>query len=389
MKAGTKKQKIMLIVPMLHQGGFERVCVETARLLKPYFQVCIVIFDSQDIAYDITGLEVIDLQLGVQESILGKILHVWKRSLAVKKLKHSKEIDIAYSFGPTANMVNVFSGKRAKIWVGIRSYMDMGNPHKIRLFSRMADRVLCCSKRIEQEIQENYRCTKATALYNPLNMEALRKKAEAESPDLPWKQPQNLIVSMGREDDVKGFWHLLKSFYLVQKKVKDAKLMIIGEGEFKEYKALAKKLGIEEEVFFAGLKKNPFPYLAAAKLYVLTSYYEGFPNALIEAMALGVPAVATDCMTGPREIFMEDYTAVHPKKEALWADYGVLLPNMNPEKNLQAKEITKEEEGLAEVMERMLTDSQLWVKYQEAALKRAKDFSDTFYVENIKKLAGE
>ena len=52
------KKKIMLIVPMLHQGGFERVCVATARLLEPHFDVCIVMFDSRDIAYDIKGLDV-------------------------------------------------------------------------------------------------------------------------------------------------------------------------------------------------------------------------------------------------------------------------------------------------------------------------------------------
>ena len=172
------KKKIMLIVPMLHQGGFERVCVATARLLEPYYDVLIVMFDSKDIAYDITGLKVIDLHLGVKDSIVGKIMNVAKRSLAVKKLKRSLKIDIAYSFGPTANMVNVFSGKSAKIWVGIRSYMDMGNPKKIRLFCQRADKVLCCSKRIQTEILEQYHCEKAVALYNPLDVEQVRILAQ-------------------------------------------------------------------------------------------------------------------------------------------------------------------------------------------------------------------
>ena len=56
-------KKVLLIVPALHQGGFEKVCVVTARLLQPYYQVKIVIFDSRDIAYDIRGLEVADLHL--------------------------------------------------------------------------------------------------------------------------------------------------------------------------------------------------------------------------------------------------------------------------------------------------------------------------------------
>ena len=112
----NKQKKIMLIVPMLHQGGFERVCVATARLLMPYYEVCIVLFDSHDIAYDIEGLDVIDIHLGVKEGLAGKVLRVLQRSLKVRQLKRKLQPDIAYSFGSTANMVNALSGKRARIW---------------------------------------------------------------------------------------------------------------------------------------------------------------------------------------------------------------------------------------------------------------------------------
>ena len=208
-------------------------------------------------------------------------------------------------------------------------------------------------------------------------MEALKKSAAEEEIRLPWKERENIIVSMGREDDVKGFWHLLKSFYLVKKEVSDARLMIIGDGEFEEYKVLAKELGVAEELYFTGMKKNPFPYLSAARVYVLTSYHEGFPNALIEAMALGVPVIATDCLTGPREILRKENVA-----------YGILIPNMNPEKNLKASEISEEEAGLAEEIKRMLTDEEYRKHYQKAAVARSKDFSDAYYVECIMKWIG-
>lgn len=369
------KKKIMLIVPMLHQGGFERVCVATARLLEPYYEVSIVLFDSKDIAYDIEGLHVIDLRMGVKDSVIGKVLNVAKRSLAVRKLKRKMKIDIAYSFGPTANMVNVFSGKRAKIWTGIRSYMDMGNPKKIRLFCEKSDKVLCCSEKIREEIAKEYHCEKAVTLYNPLDVAQVRKLAGAEEPELPWQNKDHIIVSMGREDDVKGFWHLIKALALVQKKVADAKLMIIGDGDFSEYRQLAKDLGMEESVYFTGVKRNPFPYLNAAKVYALTSYNEGFPNALIEAMALGVPVIATDCMTGPKEILQKEDEV-----------YGVLIPNMSPDKNLNAEDMSEEEERLAAQLERMMTDVEYRRGYEEAAVRRAYDFSNEFYVECIKEL---
>ena len=106
------KKKIMLIVPMLHQGGFERVCVATARLLEPYYEVYIVIFSAMDIAYDIRGLHVIDIHMKSVEGKAGKVFNVFRRAKRVAALKEEYGIDIAYSFGPTANLVNVFSGMR-------------------------------------------------------------------------------------------------------------------------------------------------------------------------------------------------------------------------------------------------------------------------------------
>lgn len=371
----TGKKKIMLIVPMLHQGGFERVCVATARLLEPYYDVCIVLFDSKDIAYDIRGLQVVDLHMGVRESLLGKALNIGKRSLAVRKLKRKMGIDIAYSFGPSANMVNVFSGRSAQVWVGIRSYMDMENARKIRLFSKRADLVVCCSKRIEEEVRERYRCGKAVTLYNPLDAAELRKQAAGTGPELPWEDREGIIVSMGREDDVKGFWHLLKAFGEMCKTVPRAKLMIVGEGDFGEYRTLAQELGVAKQVYFTGMKRNPFPYLGAAALYVLTSYHEGFPNALIEAMALGIPVISTDCLTGPREILQSG--------ERL---YGVLIPNMSPEKDMDASHISEEERRLAGEMARMFTDREYRERQAAASLERAGDFGSGRYVEQIRRL---
>ena len=134
------KKKIMLIVPMLHQGGFERVCVATARLLEPFYEVYIVIFSSRDIASDIRGLRVIDLHMGAEDGKLRKIRNVFRRSRKVSSLKKELGVDIAYSFGPTANLVNVFSRSSGKTWCGVRSYMDMGNPRLLKLFCSRSDR---------------------------------------------------------------------------------------------------------------------------------------------------------------------------------------------------------------------------------------------------------
>lgn len=362
-------KKLLLIVPSLHQGGLEKVCAATARLLQPYFDVQIAIFDSRSIAYDIKGIPVVDLRLPSRPGVIAKVINVLRRGMRLRKLKKKEQIDIAYSFGPTANLANIASGGRAKMWLGIRSYMDMGNPKQIRLFCRCADMVVCCSETICREVQEQYRCGKAVTLQNPFDIKEVKLLSGREEAELPWKEGR-ILISMGREDSVKGFWHLLKSFALVHEKLPDTRLMIIGKGEFEPYKELAEKLGVNEDVFFTGLKKNPYPYLKKGTLYVLTSYYEGFPNAMVEAMSMGLPVIATDCKTGPREI-LEDR-------------YGILIPNMEPEPDFDPLHITEEERDLAGQIIDLLEDQDRMQHYREMALKRAGDYTAESYIEKIR-----
>ena len=361
-------KKLLLIVPSLHQGGLEKVCAATARLLQPYFDVQIAIFDSRSIAYDIKGIPVVDLRLPSRPGVIAKVINVLRRGMRLRKLKKKEQIDIAYSFGPTANLANIASGGRAKMWLGIRSYMDMGNPKQIRLFCRCADMVVCCSETICREVQEQYRCGKAVTLQNPFDIKEVKMLSGREEAELPWKEGR-ILISMGREDSVKGFWHLLKSFALVHEKLPDTRLMIIGKGEFEPYKELAEKLGVNEDVFFTGLKKNPYPYLKKGTLYVLTSYYEGFPNAMVEAMSMGLPVIATDCKTGPREI-LEDR-------------YGILIPNMEPEPDFDPLHITEVERDLAGQIICLLEDQDRMQHYREMALKRAGDYTAESYIEKI------
>lgn len=361
-------KKLLLIVPSLHQGGLEKVCAATARLLQPYFDVQIAIFDSRSIAYDIKGIPVVDLRLPSRPGVIAKVINVLRRGMRLRKLKKKEQIDIAYSFGPTANLANIASGGRAKMWLGIRSYMDMGNPKQIRLFCRCADMVVCCSETICREVQEQYRCGKAVTLQNPFDIKEVKMLSGREEAELPWKEGR-ILISMGREDSVKGFWHLLKSFALVHEKLSDTRLMIIGKGEFEPYKELAEKLGVNEDIFFTGLKKNPYPYLKKGTLYVLTSYYEGFPNAMVEAMSMGLPVIATDCKTGPREI-LEDR-------------YGILIPNMEPEPDFDPLHITEEERDLAGQIIGLLEDQDRMQHYREMALKRAGDYTAESYIEKI------
>lgn len=164
----------------------------------------------------------------------------------------------------------------------------------------MADRVVSCTRVMEQQIQRQFHPKKSAALYNPCDIRQIRQQSLLGTPpefDSFFARKGKVVVSMGREHDVKGFWHLIKAVSLVRTDV-PVKLMIIGAGDYSAYRALADNLGMGEDVLFTGVQLNPFALLKKADLYALTSESEGFPNALIEAMAVGLPCVSVNCLTG-------------------------------------------------------------------------------------------
>ena len=392
------KPALLLVVPMLHQGGFERVCVSTARLLAPYCRVSIAIFDDADIAYDIRGLEVIDLDLPAKAGLSGKLLNVPRRVRALKKLKKRLCTKVTYSLGQTANLAGALAGCGDRVVLGIRSFQDLDNPEKIRLFVRKADLLVCCSAGIEEKIRAEYGALRTCTVYNPVRVpgeDELKAGAEAMPEHIRAflaKHPCR-VMSMGREDDVKGFWHLLRAFAAAQRdpvlaEGPRAGLVIIGEGDFTEYRELAASLGIADDVLFPGVLNPPFTLLAQADVYALTSSKEGFPNALVEAMAVGVPVISTDCPTGPREILAPESAGGAAEGAAPGgaedAPFGILVPVMDEKKDLDPRGTSPGEDVLASQIIRLLSerggDPAAWAARRGRGKARAADFTEEAYI---------
>ena len=140
-------------------------------------------------------------------------------------------------------------------------------------------------------------------IYNPvLSPELLAKSGEAA--DHPWLQnsPFPVIVGMGRLTRQKNFCALIRAFAAVRERI-PSKLIILGDGEERPLlESLSLRLGIAQDLDLPGFVDNPYPILAKASLFVLSSQWEGLPWVLIEALACGTKVVATDCPHGPREI---------------------------------------------------------------------------------------
>lgn len=393
MANSNTKKNLMLMVPMLHQGGFERVCIKTARLLEDVYNVHILIFSSKDINFDITGLDVIDIDVPSQKGIVNKVFNVLKRVKKVKKIKRDLGIDISYSFGSSANYVNVLSRTKESVLTGLRCQTDMENPRQIKLFCNKSDQVLSCSKEIVRQLKRDFNYEKSTYIYNPLDVEDIQKKGTEEVNDFPFKEEGlKTIACMGRNDYIKGIWHLVKAFSIVSKAHPEARLEVLGAGNWDPYSELSSKLGISDKVFFPGNRKNPFSYVSAADLYVCSSNHEGFPNAVLEAMALGKPVIAADCKTGPREILLsekeyEDLIARIPNGDsteaAIEGRYGVLVPDMGEEVNMDPEAITDREKILAQEIIKMLDSDDRMKDFAKKSSTRAASYKPEMYKDSI------
>lgn len=385
MPAGEKTQ-IMLLVPMLDQGGLERVCAYTAKLLNEEYEVHLAVFNAAGMIYDISGVDMTDLKLGAVPGRLGKLVNVAKRVMRVRALKKKFKVSLSYSFGPTANIVNVLTGGSDVKWAGIRGYGALEAKSVMRLICRKADRVVACTKVMENEICAQFKPRLTAAVYNPCNLAEIRQLSLNEPSEGIrdfLKKGGKTVVSMGRAHDVKGFWHLLKSLYLAKKQINDLKLVIIGDGDYSEYKRLSEQLGIKNDVLFTGLQKNPFAILARADIYVLTSQSEGFPNALIEALASGLACISVNCKTGPAEILHESYKECADQDRIYRCDYGILTPVFSGEKDLSPQNITPEEQIFADELANLASDSALLEHYRDLARRRASDFGAEAYHQNI------
>lgn len=387
-----EKKRIMLIVPMLDQGGLERVCAATARLLNKEYAVHLVVFNTTGMIYDVSGVDMTDLKLGAVDGRFGKVRNVFRRVRRVKKLKKELDIQLSYSFGPTANLVNVLSKHKDVTWIGVRGYGALNSKGSMRLTCGLADRVVSCTRVMEQEIDRQFHPKKSAAVYNPCDIEEITRLSRcgtAAEFDLFFARKGKTVVSMGREHDVKGFWHLVKAVSLVRKKMPDVKLMIIGAGDYSAYRTLAEQLGMGNDVLFTGVQSNPFALLKKADVYALTSESEGFPNALIEAMAVGLPCVSANCLTGPAEILHEDYGECRDENRVFHADYGILTGVFHGGRDMDAAHFTAEEKRFAQELEALLADAGLYRRYQDAARKRAQAFGMEAYLKHIRNLIEE
>ncbi|MES1932225.1 group 1 glycosyl transferase [Salinisphaera shabanensis T35B1] len=182
-------------------------------------------------------------------------------------------------------------------------------PCAVRWYFRKAAGVVGVSHGVSEDIRQSawLKPDRVRTIYNPIITEEFKQRV-SEPADHPWLATDRnwlTVVTVGRLTKQKDHETLMRAIRRVSDS-RPVRVLILGQGEARERLwEQAQTLGIESRVEFLGFVANPYPYIAAADVFALSSAWEGFGNVLVEALAAGAAVVSTDCESGPREVLAD------------------------------------------------------------------------------------
>lgn len=362
--------RFILLAPALTRGGSERFISNLSMALSKEHDVIVCVFENK-VAYPVGG-ELISLDLPSKKNRISRVLNVFARKRALERLVQIQKPDVILSVMKSGNRVNtMLKAKGVRRFISCRGFADMEyDPKAFLKGARKTDGVIFNSMEARAYFCKYYGgpAHKAFYNYNLIDFASIEKgrTEPLDEPELEaFLAKYQCIVCMGRMTAVKGQKELIKSFERLSERVPQSGLVLIGgDGDLKDVIIqLASESSCKDRIYFAGDRDNPYNILVKCRVYAMPSKAEGFPNALIEAMACGLCPVASDCRTGPNEILRGNISeSVVTKPEV--TDYGILTPL--PEGR---------EEIFAQALEMALTDEALHDKLSNTAAVRAAEFS--------------
>lgn len=374
---------IAILIPTLTGGGAERV----AQVIGNYYaergnKVYYFIADT-DIrqAYPVKG-EVV--QTGIKSCMSGtasdilRMIKLFLSSLRIRKLKIKYRIEVAISFMEEFNYLNVLSKGREKVIVRICTILSRedlkGFLYKrkiVRFFYSKADKVIVMSCYALNEMRCHYGISKKKLVKIPNPIMDFR---ESERNAVLWEFGTKAVLCVGRLEPVKQQERIIRAFSYVVQKENQARLVILGKGcQLGYLQRLCEKYKIEGKVIFEGFT-NELPYFYHnARVFVMASKAEGFPNSMIEAMSYGVPIVTTDSLGACGEIVGKE-KAAGKVDEISYCRYGILTPDIQSEKLKVNSELTEQEILLGKAMLEVLTNDKIYERYHMQSYKRADMF---------------
>ena len=317
-EAGTQR-RIVIVVGSLAAGGAERVAATLANawesaghavwLVSTYLGVDAHAFPL------LAGVSRVSLAEGQPRAELGRWPMMLRKIRALRAVLRAVDPDVVISFLTNVNVLAVLAHAGTGIPLIISERTDPAHdpelPRTLRtaraLCYRFADALVVQTPAAARRYRARLRgLVRLTVIPNPLAqglaVSSMRARQDGEG---------GCVVAIGRLSREKGYAKLIQAYALAFGDDPGWRLRIWGDGPLREELLnLVGRLQLADRVRLCGLTDDPWAELAAGQIFALSSEYEGFPNAMLEAMAVGLPCVAFDCPSGPRELADEGRAAI-------------------------------------------------------------------------------
>nr|WP_024592441.1 glycosyltransferase [Pseudoalteromonas sp. TB13] len=385
----SKRKKIAIFTTDLYKGGVAESTRKLVETLSSRYEIDLIVYDNTPISFKTKHDRIINLNLPLSANfaksrvgvLLKKIFRWPSVFLAILYLIYYRikyKPEIIYSMTYVPNVVNICSSffYKGSVKTIISERQDPRMDLKesklmatiLKLTYKFSDRIHANSKEMVSAISDFYSIPKRKIYYldnffylNEIKERSLDDIEENMKPIFDKK----VIITSGRLSKQKGQWFLIDALHQLSSVYDDYYLVVLGDGELKDFLSeRAIELGIHDKVYFLGNVSNPHKYVGASHVFLFPSLWESFGNSIVEAMALSIPIISTECKSGPGYIIGNGEYGL---------SIGILPDALSGYSSSYAKKIASKIE--------YLRSESVYEEYSTKSLIRSKDF-DAVLLEN-------
>lgn len=371
------KKKIAFYISSLDSGGAQRAVSNLSLSLDQSRYDIFIIINENKIKYAYRG-QIISLDMPPTRTKSLKGIRFFQKILKLRKLKKTKKFDVVASFLPSQNIINILTKQSENNIISVRNHMtERFKINKssiikflIKIYYRKAEKIVSVSQGIKEDLVENFSIQEnnVTVINNIINNDITFSPIEINIKNLLDElSRKKILVNIGSLGNQKGQWHLLRVFKKLSFRYDNIHLIIIGDGALKsQYENYIFDNKLDQKVSIIEYTHNPYYVLSKAYLYIHTSIYEGFPNAIIEAANQGLPIITSYFISGIEDLVNSE--------DPFSSEEILLSKKLNKTFSLTDEPLSQSETKIYENIEMLIDNEKLRNEFSMKSLNIAKRF---------------